>query len=66
MNFEQILCVPLIACGVFLLVSAFLRIVALNALSFVFASLPFLAEVATGIFLVAFGLYLMKATSKHK
>jgi hypothetical protein len=61
MNVEQILGVALLFSGVFLLVSAVLIYLEnFHFLKTVSASSIFLAEVVIGIFLVLFGLYLMK------
>ncbi len=55
LDFEQVLGVALLLLGVFLLVSA-----ALNYAGTVYSSLIVSLEISIGVFLVTFGLYLMK------
>ncbi len=55
LDFEEILGAALLLLGVFLLVSAFL-----NYVGTFYSSLIVSLEMAIGIFLVGFGLYLMK------
>ncbi len=66
MNLEQILGAALLVCGVYLLVSVVLNFSTLASETILSAANPFLVEVSIGIFLVIFGLYMMKIILRKK
>ncbi len=66
MDFEQVLGIPLFACGIFLLGYAVFNLAAFSLSTTFSAPYSFLVAVSTGIVLVIFGLYLMKIISKKK
>ncbi len=66
MNLEQVLGAALLVCGVYLLVSVVLNFATLASEAILSAANPFLVEVSLGIFLVIFGLYMMKIILRKK